>query len=76
MISTIALHQLTTDRPGHFTAEASTLGFPPGCWPMQLQLIGQGIYPVQLYLDRRTSTDEVKVYASLTGTPTIDVLND
>jgi hypothetical protein len=76
MIPMIAPHQLTADRPGHFIAEASTLGFPVGRWPIQIQLTGQGTYPVQLSLDRHVSTEEVKVYTSLTGMPTIDVLND
>lgn len=84
MVPSMAPHQLApTERPGHFAAEASTLGFQGGRWPIQIQLTGQGLEPVQFYLDWHTSTldwrpstDELKVYTSLTSTPTIDVLND
>ena len=56
-----------------YIAEASTLGFPPGCWANKIETDLGNKHPFLIKDDRR---EEVKIYKQEFGCIELHVLND
>lgn len=60
----------------YFTAEASTLGFAPGCWPHFITYAGQQFSLLVVKRDREGDIMMVRYISKVNPAVTLEVFND